>query len=118
MRSRSTPSRSVRLALLWTALLVALLFAPSAWIVSPPHGLAFAGHLVLFGVSGFLWARALPRRRALVWTVLVAAAVGSEWVQATPWIGRGAEPMDLAADGLGLALAWLAVRVSARPTVG
>ena len=109
----------MRLALAWTGLLVASLFAPADWIGSPPSGVAFSSHVVLFGVSAVLWGRALPERRGLVLVALVVLAVATELGQGLPWIERGVQTQDLVANALGLALGGLVLtrmpRAQSRP---
>ena len=107
----------MRLALAWTGLLLASLFAPADWIGSPPSGVAFSCHVVLFGVSAMLWGRALPERRGLVFVALIALAVATELGQGLAWVERRVQPRDLVANALGLALGgWVLTRSPRAPS--
>lgn len=98
------------LALLWTIALVVACLVPGNDL--PQTAVWEADKLVhvgLFAVLGWLWLRALPARGSGYWAVVLGAGVVlagvTELLQGLLPIGRSAEPMDAAADVLGLLLA-------------
>ncbi|WP_412063644.1 VanZ family protein [Rubrivirga sp. IMCC45206] len=112
--------KPLTLAVLWTVLVVVGLSIPGE-AVPPREMLPFAAdkwvHAGMFLGIGALWLQALPGR---TWAVLVGGlvfAVASEIWQSIPMIGRYSDPLDVAADAVGLVVgvalaAWLARRAS------
>lgn len=108
MTKRST------LAWLWTALILSLCWLPRAWMPVREEGIyqppivpvdKFV-HFTLFGVFGFLWAWAVPKRGyarlGIVLLAGLALAAVSEAGQELSYIGRDANIEDAVADVLGL----------------
>lgn len=114
--------RPVRLALavLWTAAAAAGFLLPGRLVPDPTHpGQARVVHVVAFAGAAWLWLwafpkTAFPRAPLVIGAVGVALAVGSELWQMRVVSGRGAQPLDLAADLAGLALGFIGAWASSR----
>lgn len=99
----------VLLALALFAILVLSLMPPSSGL--PTTGWDKSNHMLGFGTLGFLGIRGWPNRAVVVLAALLAYGGLIEILQSlTPY--RSAEWADLLADGLGLAVGWLAARMS------
>ena len=110
----------LRLAVVWTVLVVVVLSIPGEAVPSREM-LPFAAdkwvHAGMFLGIGALWLQ-LPPGRA--WAVIrggVAFAIATELWQSMPMIRRFTDPLDVAADTVGLVIgvalsAWLARRQS------
>lgn len=109
-----------------TLLLLAGVLLPGSWLPVPenvgassiPH-LDKLAHFGLFAFFSACWAGAVPASLAGRLSVLVAGlalAVGTEWAQGLPAIGRDSDSLDSLADSLGavagLGLAALLSRVT------
>lgn len=106
--------RRFLLPVLWTLGILAACSIPGRELPAAPiAGLDKVAHVVLFAGFGWLWARALPARRA-AWAGLLGAglayAVFTEWYQGLLPLGRSADPYDALADALGLVLGLLLAR--------
>jgi VanZ family protein len=100
------------LAHAWTVLVLALLWMPTSGAPSGGPGLDLLAHVVLFLVFALLWQKAVRHQKTakvLVFGLLLALL--TELIQETlPW-PRTLEPLDLAADVVGLVLGVLAARL-------
>lgn len=91
------------------AILVLSLMPPSSGL--PTTGWDKSNHMLGFGTLGFFGIRSWPRRAVGVLMALLAYGGLIEILQSlTPY--RSAEWADLLADSLGLAVGWLAARMS------
>ena len=90
----------------WILLILALLSIPGESI--PSHTLFTfdkAGHFGVFFIGALLWLRTWPDRAMRIFVVGVAFSVGTELYQGLmPFLGRSADPYDVVADVIGLAL--------------
>ncbi len=94
-------------AAVWTLAILAACSVPGEYIpnvpVLSPDKIV---HVLLFLVLGVLWGRAYPHRLVMVFLGGIAFGVFIEvWQQALP-IGRMAEAADVAADFVGLCIAF------------
>lgn len=105
------------IALAWTILVFVALMLPGSSV--PQSGMLEydkAIHALLFGVGVFLWMRVPWRSPAARWIIVLSAlafAPASEALQAVMGSGRAADPGDVVADLIGVALGaatWLFVR--------
>lgn len=125
LRLFESPRVRVGLALGWTLLILILCWMPtrdlglarddSRWL-KIPH-LDKLVHATLFGGFALLWFQVTSFRRS--WPLIVAAglfmAVGTEYVQGLPFVGRDADIWDGLADSVGLFLGTIgAVALKAR----
>ncbi len=96
-----------RLAVLWTVTVLAACSFPAAEI-TPPEFLPLAAdkwvHAGMFLVFGVLWMQAVPNRAWAVLAAGVAFGIGTELWQGLLPIGRFPDPLDAAADVVGLAI--------------
>lgn len=94
-----------RLAIAWTVAVLAACSIPASQL-SPPTFLPFSFdkwvHVGMFVVFGLLWTRARPDRLWLVFVAGVAFGVGIEIWQGLLPIERMPDPLDAAADVVGL----------------
>jgi VanZ family protein len=131
LQIRSFRPLRVGLALAWTALILALCLTPSAWLPRPEsHGTRVfmiphfdkIVHATLFAGFGLLWIGALvsPRRWVGVLIAGLLLSLGTEVLQAIPFIDRDPNLFDGLADAagtfLGVGLAWLG-NVLCRPNL-
>jgi VanZ family protein len=122
LQIRSYQPLRLGLAMAWTALILVLCLTPSEWFPRPEsHGPRLINiphfdkiiHATLFAVFGLLWTWAIvsPRRWAGVLIAGLLLALGTEVLQAIPFIHRDPDLFDGLADGvgtfLGVGLAWL-----------
>ena len=94
------------LSIAWALLILVLCSIPGS---SVPDIALFGsdklGHFGMFFVGSLLWLRAWPERPKRVVAAGLAFSVGTELYQGmTPFLGRSADPFDVLADVLGLAL--------------
>lgn len=76
-----------------------------------------ANHAMAFAVLTFLAGRGWPRlARVGLALIMLAAGIGVELVQGAPQVGRDADAWDVAADAVGIALGWAALRAAGRRT--
>lgn len=110
------------LAALWTLGILAACLAPGELV--PVVEISLFDklvHVALFAGFGFLWLRVAPGRRVAVVAWGFAFAVLIELLQNGLPIHRSGDPLDVAADAVGLALAlaadtvWRRLRPAARP---
>jgi hypothetical protein len=110
-------------AVAWTVLLLGAVLTPASFL--PDENLIaersyfshmdLVVHFVLFtGFTGS-WLRAVhaPRRWILVPALGLALAVGTELAQGLPFIHRDPSVLDSLADGVGVAIAWIATAILA-----
>lgn len=108
-------------ALIWTGLIFILLVIPSEGIphggmLSLPHVDKMA-HVFLFGVFVWLWSRTgqddKPRRVFRYFLISTGYGILMEFVQAG-FTNRAFEMLDILADLLGAAIAWLILSLTTR----
>lgn len=90
----------------WALLILALCSIPGS---SVPDAVLFSfdkvGHFGMFFIGALLWMRTWPDRAARVFAAGLAFSVGTELYQGLlPLLGRSADPFDVLADALGLAV--------------
>lgn len=99
---------SLALSVVWTVAILVACLVPGEDL--PVVDFALTDkivHVVLFAVFGLLWLRAVPARRLAVFGWGVGFAVLIEVLQGSiPFVHRSADPYDVAADVVGLVLAF------------
>lgn len=90
----------------WALFILALCSIPGH---SVPQSALFTfdklGHFGMFFIGALLWLRAWPDRAMRVFVAGLALSVGTElWQGLIPLIGRSADPLDVLADVVGLAV--------------
>lgn len=97
------------LALLWAVLILALCSIPGPELPDVDVlGIDKVGHFGMFFVGAFVWMRAWPRSTARVLGAGLAFSILTEIYQGVmPFLGRSADPFDIVADALGLAVGLL-----------
>ncbi len=106
-------SVNIKLAMIWTAVLLTLCLIPGRWIhafetpnIETPLGFDKLIHASLFGIFSALWVGSEFSSRRLVPVIVlgVLLAVGTEWAQGLPAIRRDPDRWDAVADVTGLFL--------------
>jgi hypothetical protein len=105
------------MAVLWTLAILALCWLPIKWIQPPEQGspwfeipdLDKVIHWGVFVVFALLWLRLGTSRWRFGWVALggLAMAVGTELVQAIPFIDRDCEIADGISDMIGVSIGLL-----------
>lgn len=97
--------RPLILAVLWTVLATVLLLLPGEYV---PDANVFGAdklvHASIFALFAVLWLSALPEAPGRVLLVGLLFAVGTELLQGAMASGRTADPYDIVANVLGLAI--------------